>query len=299
MGEPPTLHHSTTPVLFLPMQVIEQISAMREWGESERRHSHRIVLVPTMGFLHEGHLCLVRDAKRRGDRVVVSIFVNPKQFGPTEDFAAYPRDLERDVGLLEKEGVDILFHPSVEAMYPAGAQTHIEVEKLSLPLCGAARPGHFRGVATVVAKLFNIVRPHVAIFGEKDYQQLQVIGRMVRDLSMDVDIVGHPTVREADGLAMSSRNAYLTPEERLAAVCLSRSLCKAERLLRCGETSAQALISLVQGELEREPLARVEYVKLCDAETLDNMDKIDDVALLALAVRFGKARLIDNRVLSR
>lgn len=292
-------HHSTTPVLFLPMQIIEQISAMREWGDSKRRHSHRIVLVPTMGFLHEGHLCLVRDAKRRGDRVVVSIFVNPKQFGPTEDFAAYPRDLERDVGLLEKEGVDILFHPSVEAMYPAGTQTHIEVEKLSLPLCGAARPGHFRGVATVVAKLFNIVRPHVAIFGEKDYQQLQVIRRMVRDLSMDVDIVGHPTVREADGLAMSSRNAYLTPEERLAAVCLSRSLCKAERLLRRGETSAQALISLVQGELEREPLARVEYVKLCDAETLDDMDKIDDVALLALAVRFGKARLIDNRVLSR
>jgi pantoate--beta-alanine ligase len=299
MGEPPTLHHSTTPVLFLPMQVIEQISAMREWSDSECRHSHRIVLVPTMGFLHEGHLCLVRDAKRRGDRVVVSIFVNPMQFGPNEDFAAYPRDLERDVGLLEKEGVDILFHPSVEAMYPAGAQTHIEVEKLSLPLCGAARPGHFRGVATVVAKLFNIVRPHVAIFGEKDYQQLQVIRRMVRDLSMDVDIVGHPTVREADGLAMSSRNAYLTPEERLAAVCLSRSLCKAERLLRRGETSAQALISLVQGELEREPLARVEYVKLCNAETLDDMDKIDDVALLALAVRFGKARLIDNRVLSR
>jgi pantoate--beta-alanine ligase len=291
--------HSITPVLFLPMQIIEQISAMCEWGESERRYPHRIVLVPTMGFLHEGHLCLVRDAKRRGDRVVVSIFVNPKQFGPTEDFAAYPRDIERDVGLLEKEGVDILFHPSVEAMYPAGAQTHIEVEKLSLPLCGAARPEHFRGVATVVAKLFNIVRPHVAIFGEKDYQQLQVIRRMVRDLSMDVEIVGHPTVREADGLAMSSRNAYLTPEERLAAVCLSRSLCKAERLLRRGETSAQALISLVRGELQREPLARVEYVKLCDAETLDDLDKIDDVALLALAVRFGKARLIDNRVLSR
>ncbi len=292
----PSLQYSN---LLSSMQIIESISAMREWGESERRHPHRIVLVPTMGFLHEGHLCLVRDAKRRGDRVVVSIFVNPKQFGPTEDFAAYPRDLERDVGLLEKEGVDILFHPSVEGMYPAGAQTHIEVEKLSLSLCGAARPGHFRGVATVVAKLFNIVRPHVAIFGEKDYQQLQVIRRMVRDLSMDVEIVGHPTIREADGLAMSSRNAYLTPEERLAAVCLSRSLCKAERLLRRGETSAQALLSLVRGELEREPLARVEYVKLCDAETLEDMDRIADLALLALAVRFGKARLIDNRVLSR
>jgi pantoate--beta-alanine ligase len=281
------------------MQIIEQIAAMREWSESARRHAHRIVLVPTMGFLHEGHLCLVRDAKTRGDRVVVSIFVNPKQFGPNEDFAAYPRDLERDARLLEKEGVDILFHPSVEAMYPTDAQTHVEVEKLSLPLCGATRPGHFRGVATVVAKLFNIIRPHAAVFGEKDYQQLQLIRHMVRDLSMDVEIIGHPIVREADGVALSSRNAYLTREERQAAVCLSRALCKADRLLRRGETSVRALLCLVRLELAKEPLAKVEYVKLCDAETLEDIDKVDDTALLALAVRFSKARLIDNRLLRR
>jgi pantoate--beta-alanine ligase len=281
------------------MQIIEHIAAMREWSESTRCNGHRIVLVPTMGFLHEGHLCLVRDGKARGDRVVVSSFVNPTQFGPTEDFAAYPRDMARDISLLEKEGVDILFHPSVEAMYPHGAQTHVEVEKLSLPLCGATRPGHFRGVATVVANLFNIIRPHVAVFGEKDYQQLQVIRRMVRDLNMDVDIVGHPIVREADGLAMSSRNAYLSGEERRAAVCLSRSLCKADRALRRGETSARALLRLVRAELEKEPLAEVEYVKLCHVETLEDIEEVDDAALLALAVRFGKARLIDNRVLKR
>ncbi|HEY7220496.1 MAG TPA: pantoate--beta-alanine ligase [Candidatus Binatia bacterium] len=281
------------------MQVIEQIAEMREWSENSRRDGHRIVLVATMGFLHEGHLCLVRDAKAHGDRVVVSIFVNPKQFGPNEDFAAYPRDLERDARWLEKDGVDILFHPSVEAMYPPGAQTYVEVERLSLPLCGATRPAHFRGVATVVAKLFNIIRPHAAVFGEKDYQQLQLIRRMARDLSLDVEIIGHPIVREADGLALSSRNAYLTTAERQAALCLSRSLCKADRLMRRGETSARALLCLVRSELEKEPLAEVEYVKLCDAETLEDIDKVDDTAVLALAVRFGKARLIDNRLLRR
>lgn len=280
------------------MQIIHQISAMRRWSEGERRQEHRIVLVPTMGFLHAGHISLVRDAKTRGDRIVVSIFVNPIQFGPEEDFASYPRDLARDARLLEKEGVALLFHPSVEEMYPSGSQTYVEVEKLSLPLCGAFRPGHFRGVATVVVKLFNIVQPHVAIFGEKDFQQLQIIRRTVRDLSMDVEIVGHPIVREADGLAMSSRNAYLSPEERRAALCLSRSLCKAERLLRRGEASAQALIQLVRTELETEPLVQAEYVKLCDAQTLEDVAKVQSPAVLALAVRIGKARLIDNRVLA-
>jgi pantoate--beta-alanine ligase len=281
------------------MQIIETVSSMHEWSERERREGRRIALVPTMGFLHEGHLSLVRDAKKRAHRVVVSLFVNPTQFGPGEDFAAYPRDFERDRGLLEKEQIDVLFHPAIEAMYPDGAETYVEVENLSLPLCGAIRPGHFRGVASAVAKLFNIIRPHIAIFGEKDYQQLQVIRKMVRDLSMGVEVVAHPIVREEDGLAMSSRNAYLTPDERRAALCLSRSLCKAERLLRRGERSAGALIKLVRTELAQEPLATVEYVKLCDPETLTEIDEIATTALLALAVRFGKARLIDNRVLNR
>jgi pantoate--beta-alanine ligase len=279
------------------MQIIEPIADMRAWSEGERRQGRRIVFVPTMGSLHEGHLSLVRDAKTRGERVVVSIFVNPMQFGPSEDFAKYPRDLQHDRALLESLGIDVLFHPTVAEIYPDGYQTHIEVENLSLPLCGSVRPGHFRGVATVVAKLFNIVRPHVAIFGEKDFQQLQVVRRLVRDLSMDIEIVGHPIVREADGLAMSSRNAYLTPEERRAAVCLSRALCQAEKRVRRGETSAAALLRGVAAELGKEPLAQVEYAKLCDPDSLQEIDRVQGAAVLALAVRFGRARLIDNRVI--
>lgn len=281
------------------MQIIEKISQMRDWSEAERRAGRGIAFVPTMGFLHDGHLALVRSAKARGVRLVVSIFVNPAQFGPGEDFPGYPRDFERDCQLLQGAGVDVLFHPAVEEMYPPGGQTHVEVERLSQPLCGALRPGHFRGVATVVTKLFNIVQPQLAVFGEKDYQQLQVIRRLVRDLSMGVEIIGHPIVREPDGLAMSSRNAYLTPAERAAAVCLSRALCRAERLFRRGETSAPALARQVLAELEKEPLARVEYVRLCNVETLEEIQNIDDQALLALAVRIGKARLIDNRILAR
>lgn len=279
------------------MRIIEKIAEMRQWSEAERRAGRRIAFVPTMGFLHSGHLYLVRDARARGERLVVSIFVNPRQFGPGEDFAGYPRDFIRDRELLENESVDVLFHPSVEEMYPSGAQTHVEVERLSLPLCGAFRPGHFRGVATVVTKLFNIVLPHVAVFGEKDYQQLQVIRRLARDLSLGLEIIGHPIVREADGLAMSSRNAYLTGAERAAAVCLSRALCKAERLFKRGETSAQGIVQIALGELQKEPLAAIEYIKLCDAETLDEIEQIAGPAVLALAVRIGKARLIDNRVL--
>lgn len=279
------------------MRIIEKIAEMRQWSEAERRAGRRIAFVPTMGFLHSGHLCLVRDARARGERLVVSIFVNPRQFGPGEDFAGYPRDFIRDRELLENESVDVLFHPSVEEMYPRGAQTHVEVERLSLPLCGALRPGHFRGVATVVTKLFNIVLPHLAVFGEKDYQQLQVIRRLAQDLSLGLEIIGHPIVRETDGLAMSSRNAYLTGAERAAALCLSRALCKAERLFKRGETSAQGIVQIAMGELQKEPLAAIEYIKLCDAETLDEIEKIAGPAVLALAVRIGKARLIDNRVL--
>jgi len=281
------------------MRIIEKISEMRAWSEAERRVGNRIAFVPTMGFLHRGHLCLVRDAKARGDRLVVSIFVNPTQFGPGEDFSGYPRDFAGDCELLEAEGVDALFHPSVDEMYPQGGQTRVEVERLSLPLCGSYRPGHFRAVATVVTKLFNIVLPHLAVFGEKDYQQLQVIRRLVRDLSLGVEIIGHPIVREADGLAMSSRNAYLSETERAAAVCLSRALCKVERLFKRAELSARALVQCALAELEKEPLANVEYVKLCDAETLDEIEAIDDTAVLALAVRIGTARLIDNRVFQR
>jgi pantoate--beta-alanine ligase len=281
------------------MRIIEKISEMRQWSEAERRAGRCIAFVPTMGFLHRGHLCLVRDAKARGDRLVVSIFVNPTQFGPGEDFPGYPRDFERDCELLKAEGVDVLFHPSVDEMYPQGGQTRVEVEELSVPLCGASRPGHFRAVATVVTKLFNIVLPHLAVFGEKDYQQLQVVRRLVRDLSLGVEIIPHPIVREADGLAMSSRNAYLSAPERAAAVCLSRALCRTERLFKRGEISTRALARIALAELEKEPLANVEYVTLCDAETLDEIEVIDDAAVLALAVRIGKTRLIDNRVFQR
>jgi pantoate--beta-alanine ligase len=271
------------------MQFIEQIADMRRWSAGERRHGRRIVFVPTMGSLHDGHLCLVRDARTRGERVVVSIFVNPMQFGPSEDFAKYPRDLERDRTLLESLGSDVLFHPTVAEIYPDGYQTHIEVENLSLPLCGTARPGHFRGVATVVAKLFNIVRPHVAIFGEKDFQQLQVVRRLVRDLSMDIEIVGHPIVREADGLAMSSRNEYLTAEERAVAPGIYAALRMAAGAKRAGDIlrTARRLIGQISG-------ARIDYLELVDAETIEPARSFSRPLRLAVAVFLGKARLIDN-----
>ena len=290
--------YSSTPSLrVFNMRIIDHISEMQNWGETERRQGRRIVFVPTMGFLHEGHLSLVREGKKRGDRLVVSIFVNPKQFEPREDFAAYPRDFERDRKLLEQEGADVLFYPAVEEIYPPGYQTHVEVEKLSAPLCGAFRPGHFRGVATVVAKLFAIVRPHVAVFGCKDYQQLQIIRRLVRDLNFAIDIVAHPTVREPDGLAMSSRNAYLNPAERSAALCLSRSLRKAEMLVKQGERNAAVILDAVRREIAKEPLARLEYASLSDPENLMGIEQVRDLALLALAVRIGKTRLIDNVIL--
>jgi pantoate--beta-alanine ligase len=279
------------------MQVIERIEEMRGWSDAERRRGRTIAFVPTMGFLHEGHLRLVRDGKQRGDRLVASIFVNPAQFAPQEDFAAYPRDFERDRRLLEKEGVDVVFHPSVAEMYPQGDQTRVQVQDLSGRLCGAFRPGHFDGVATVVAKLFNIVRPDTAIFGCKDFQQLQIIRRMARDMALAIEIVGHPTVREPDGLAMSSRNAYLNEAERQAALCLSRSLARAECLVKAGERRAAVLLDRVHGEIAAEPLARMEYATLCDPETLVEIDELGESALLALAVWIGRARLIDNIML--
>ena len=279
------------------MQIIERVLEMQRWSETERRQGRQIALVPTMGFLHEGHLSLVRDGKMRGDRVVVSLFVNPAQFAPQEDFASYPRDFARDRELLNDIGIDVLFHPAVEEIYPEGFETRIEIGELSKPLCGAVRPGHFSGVATVVAKLFNIVRPQVAVFGCKDYQQLQIIRRLVRDLNFDIEVIGHPTVREPDGLAMSSRNAYLDSEERKAALCLYRSLRYAEELVRRGERRAAAIVDSARGEIAREALTRIEYISLCDPENLREIELITDSALLALAVRIGKARLIDNIIL--
>ena len=272
---------------------------MTGWSQAERQQGHRIAFVPTMGALHEGHLSLVRDAGMRADRVVVSIFVNPTQFGPAEDFAAYPRDFGRDKALLEAKAIDVLFHPAAEDIYPPGDQTYVEVKQLSNVLCGVQRPGHFQGVATVVTKLFNIVRPDVAIFGEKDYQQLQIIRRLVRDLLMDIEIVAHPIVRESDGIAMSSRNAYLNADERKAARCLSRSIRRAECLVRHGEAAAKTIAEAILEELHDEPLALLEYVAICDVETLEPLEQIHDSALLALAVTIGKARLIDNKILLR
>ena len=279
------------------MQIIERISAMQRWSETERRSARRIALVPTMGFLHEGHLSLVRSAKERADRIVVSIFVNPAQFSPNEDFAAYPRDFERDRRLLEREDIHVLFHPSVGEIYPEGYETQVDVARLAMLLCGAYRPGHFQGVATVVTKLFNIVRPHLAVFGEKDYQQLQLIRRLVRDLNFDIEIVGHAIVREADGLAVSSRNVYLGPQERQAALCLSRSLRRAACMVDRGETRSEVITAAVRARIQEEPLAQVEYVTLCDSATLKPVEEIRGSTLLALAVQIGKTRLIDNQIL--
>jgi len=253
-------------------------------------------MVPTMGFLHRGHLILMEEARRRGDVVVASIFVNPTQFGPTEDFDRYPRDLQRDTQLASEVGVDVIFAPTAKEMYPADYQTYVEVTKITAPLCGKSRPNFFRGVTIVVAKLFNIVKPHVAVFGEKDFQQLQTVRKMVQDLNMDVEIVGHPIVREEDGLAMSSRNSYLNPEERQRALGLSRSLKEAQALVDQGEESAHVVRNRVRGVLE-EGGVKIDYVQLCRPDTLEEVSLIDGPTLLAMAGIVGNTRLIDNCIL--
>jgi pantoate--beta-alanine ligase len=253
--------------------------------------------VPTMGYLHEGHLSLVRRARAENDRVAVSIFVNPTQFGPHEDYARYPRDLERDLRLLEPLGVDLVFVPSVEEMYPPGFQTWVIVEEVSRPLEGASRPGHFRGVATVVAKLFNILQPDRAYFGQKDAQQTVVIWRMVQDLNIPVEIVICPTVREPDGLAMSSRNTYLNPEERRAATVLFRALQAAKARYEAGERDAERLREAMREVIRAEPLARIDYVSVAHPETLQELERVEGPALLSLAVYIGTTRLIDNLML--
>jgi pantoate--beta-alanine ligase len=254
-------------------------------------------LVPTMGYLHEGHLSLIRQAKAECDHVFVSIFVNPTQFGPSEDLSKYPRDLERDLSLIRPLGVDLVWTPTAEEMYPPGYQTWVEVDALTHPLEGAMRPGHFKGVTTVVAKLFNAVQPHKAYFGQKDAQQHTVIRQMVRDLNFPLEVVICPIVREADGLAMSSRNKYLSEADREAATVLFRALSAAKKLYEGGERSAEALREKMKDVILNEPLAQMQYVSCANFDTLQELDVVDGKALLSMAVLFGKTRLIDNFVL--
>jgi pantoate--beta-alanine ligase len=278
------------------MKVITTIKEMKEFSSRARGTGKTIALVPTMGFFHDGHLSLMREGRKRGDLLVVSLFVNPTQFAPHEDFKNYPRDFEKDRRMTEEAGTDILFAPEVNEMYPSDHQTLVQVEKVTRNLCGRSRPTHFRGVTTVVMMLFEIVMPHVAVFGEKDYQQLVTIRQMVRDLHMSVEVVGMPTVRETDGLAMSSRNTYLLPEERRAALSLHRSLQRAKDLLQKGEQRASRIVGEMNGILQSEPLVRMDYVQICDADTLQDVDRIDGDVVIALAAYVGKTRLIDNLV---
>jgi pantoate--beta-alanine ligase len=279
------------------MRVIATVKAMQQTAEGLRKEK-RVALVPTMGYLHEGHLSLVRQARDAADIVVASIFVNPIQFGPKEDLSRYPRDFERDAALLQQQKTDIIFCPDADEMYPPGYSTYIQVRGLEDHLCGLTREGHFTGVATVVAKLFNAVKPHLALFGQKDYQQLKVIERMVRDLNMDIEIIGCPTVREKDGLAMSSRNTYLSAPEREKALLLSVALNRVGELFGQGERSASVLKKEAGRVLTSEGGVDVEYVTICDAETLEDVKRIDRKAVLAIAARVGRTRLIDNTVLT-
>ena len=282
------------------MDIINDVRQMRDISAGWALKSLAPVLVPTMGFLHEGHRALLRAGREMcgdGRPLVLSIFVNPTQFGPAEDLETYPRDLERDIEVARAEGVDIVFNPSAEGMYPGGFQTFVEVTELSAPLCGQSRPGHFSGVATVVLKLFNIVQPAMAVFGRKDYQQLLVIRRMAEDLNLGVEITGVETVRESDGLAMSSRNAYLSPDERKAALCVPLSLDAAEGALRSGEAQGSVIVEKIKKVIEKEPLAVIEYVDIRDPETLAPIKRVEGQVVAAVAVRIGRTRLIDNRVL--
>src|SRR5438309_7962807 len=280
------------------MRVLETIQQMRSSCEAARQGEKRLGFVPTMGALHEGHLSLVRAAKTRCDMVAASIFVNPTQFGPNEDFSKYPRSFERDRELLENEGVELLFAPSVEEMYPGDAVTFVTVEGLSERLCGKSRPGHFRGVTTVVAKLFHITEPDLAFFGQKDAAQVAIVRRMARDLSLGVEIVVCPIVREADGLAMSSRNAYLNPQERKSALVLSRSLAQVKKLFEQGERRTAKLAAAGRQIFAEEPSVRLDYIEIVSPETLEPVEHITDPALVAVAAFVGGTRLIDNIVLA-
>jgi pantoate--beta-alanine ligase len=281
----------------LAIKTIKTAREMQTHCNEMRRSGKKIVFVPTMGFLHEGHLSLMREGLRHGDTLVVSIFVNPTQFAPGEDLESYPRSLQRDLDLLEKEGADAVFTPGDTELYPDGFQTYVTLENLPQHLCGLSRPTFFRGVTTVVSKLFNIIKPHVAVFGQKDFQQLTIIRQMVRDLNFDIHIVGAPTIREADGLAMSSRNAYLTKTQRPAALSLYQSLLNAKTRVQNKIIDAAIIIAESKKIITAHAETNIDYINICDPQTLDDIPTIDRPALMALAVKVGQTRLIDNILL--
>jgi len=279
------------------LRLIKSVQEMSSLSENFRKDGKRIVLIPTLGYFHEGHVSMMKMGRSLGDKVVVSIFVNPLQFDKKEVYYMYPQDLERDQRIAEEAGVDILFIPSSVEMYPSGFQTYVEVEELSKHLCGVSRPWLFKGIATVVLKLFNIVRPHVSIFGLKDYQQYLIVKRMVKDLNLDVEVVAHPIVREPDGLAMSSRNIYLSPQERESALSLYRAILKAKELLSSGVRDVSQLKKELLDFIQSHPYTKVEYVEFVDPETLESVREVKGPTLLALAVYVGLARIIDNAIL--
>lgn len=276
------------------MKIVSTVNDVRNTVKEWKSQGFKVGLVPTMGFLHEGHLSLIKKAVSENDKVVVSIFVNPTQFGPNEDFEAYPRDLNKDAALCEEAGADLIFHPEPEEMYPDGFCSNVNMTGLTDALCGKSRPIHFQGVCTVVSKLFNITSPDNAYFGEKDAQQLAVIRRMVKDLNFDIKITGCPIIREEDGLAKSSRNTYLNPEERQAALVLSKAVNCGKRLVNDGEKNSAAILREMKSIIENEPLARIDYVEIVDMNTMRNIDTIKGDVLCAMAVYIGKTRLIDN-----
>ncbi len=276
------------------MKIFNSPHDIQKFLIEEKRKGKIVSFVPTMGYLHEGHLSLMKEARKRGDIVVVSIFVNPTQFAPGEDLEKYPRDFEGDLEKCKSVGVDVIFYPTNENMYDKDFQTYVEVKKVAQNLCGLSRPIHFRGVATVVAKLFNIVQPDYAFFGEKDFQQLVVIKQMVKDLNFPIKVIGCPIIREKDGLAMSSRNAYLNEEEREQALCLYKSILKVKELFEKGERNVKNLINEAESIIKSYPLAEIDYIKIVDINTMEDLDIIDRNALYALAVKIGKTRLIDN-----
>jgi pantoate--beta-alanine ligase len=281
------------------MKVVKSVKAMQSFSEDLRSQGKKISFVPTMGYFHDGHLELMKEAKKMADYVVVSIYVNPTQFGPKDDFSKYPRDLDRDLKMAQNVDVDVIFYPTDKEMYPSNYQTYVDVEKVTQNLCGASRPGHFRGVTTVCNKLFNIVKPHIAVFGRKDFQQFITIKRMVEDLNMDLQIIGLPTVREQDGLAMSSRNKYLNKKERSSALSLFKALNLAQKLYSGGERKASVIINEAEKLIKKSPYLVIDYIQICDVKTLKDIDIIKNNAVMALAVKVGTTRLIDNHVFGK